>query len=115
MPSPAKTTVPRALSAVAALTGALILAACGAPDIAPVAGEPTASRTTSSPDPEPTTTKPAPKRTEDAAPPKADDLDPRYRTCKEANANGYGPYKKGVDPEYDWYIDRDKDGLACER
>jgi micrococcal nuclease len=22
---------------------------------------------------------------------------------------------RGVDPEYDWYIDRDHDGLACER
>lgn len=40
--------------------------------------------------------------------------DPRYRTCGEANAAGYGPYVSGQDPEYDWYIDRDGDGRACE-
>jgi hypothetical protein len=40
--------------------------------------------------------------------------DPRYGTCKEANAHGYGPYKQGRDPEYDWYQDRDHDGLVCE-
>ncbi|MEU7828530.1 MULTISPECIES: excalibur calcium-binding domain-containing protein [unclassified Nonomuraea] len=41
--------------------------------------------------------------------------DPRYRTCGDANAAGYGPYRKGVDPEYAWYQDRDGDGLVCER
>ena len=41
-------------------------------------------------------------------------LDPRFRTCGEANAAGYGPYVRGQDPEYAWYIDRDKDGVACE-
>ncbi|MBB4740565.1 hypothetical protein BJY16_004024 [Actinoplanes octamycinicus] len=40
--------------------------------------------------------------------------DPRFRTCAEANANGYGPYREGVDPEYAWYQDRDKDGEVCE-
>lgn len=39
--------------------------------------------------------------------------DPRFRTCREANVAGYGPYSVG-DPEYSWYIDRDHDGLACE-
>lgn len=42
-------------------------------------------------------------------------LDPRFNTCGEANAAGYGPYVSGVNPEYDWYIDRDKDGINCER
>lgn len=41
--------------------------------------------------------------------------DPRFRTCGEANAAGYGPYYKGRDPEYDWYQDRDGDGVVCER
>ncbi|TMS00257.1 thermonuclease family protein [Nonomuraea basaltis] len=41
--------------------------------------------------------------------------DPRYGTCAEANRNGYGPYRKGVDPEYSWYQDRDGDGVVCER
>lgn len=41
-------------------------------------------------------------------------LDPRFRTCGDANAAGYGPYVSGQDPEYGWYIDRDRDGVACE-
>lgn len=49
------------------------------------------------------------------ATPTATATDPRFRTCGEANAAGYGPYRKGVDPEYDWYQDRDGDGLVCER
>jgi hypothetical protein len=40
--------------------------------------------------------------------------DPRFSTCREALANGYGPYVKGIDPEYDWYRDGDKDGIVCE-
>lgn len=40
--------------------------------------------------------------------------DPRYKTCAEANAAGYGPYVKGKDPEYGWYQDRDGDGIVCE-
>ncbi len=54
------------------------------------------------PKPKPTTKKPAPK------------TDPRYGTCKEANSHGYGPYVRGVDPEYSWYRDADKDGVVCE-
>jgi len=40
--------------------------------------------------------------------------DPRFGTCGEAIASGYGPYVKGNDAEYSWYIDRDKDGVVCE-
>ena len=40
--------------------------------------------------------------------------DPRYSSCSKAKAAGYGPYRKGIDPEYSWYTDRDKDGIACE-
>ncbi len=40
--------------------------------------------------------------------------DPRFGTCKEAKANGFGPYVKGVDAEYDWYRDGDSDGTVCE-
>ena len=57
------------------------------------------------PKPEPPAPKPEPKP----------DLDPHFDTCKEANAHGYGPYTRGIDPEYDWYQDRDHDGLVCER
>lgn len=41
-------------------------------------------------------------------------LDPRFGTCREAIANGYGNYVRGVDPEYEWYRDGDSDGIACE-
>ena len=40
--------------------------------------------------------------------------DPRFSTCGEAIAAGYGSYQKGKDPEYAWYIDRDSDGFVCE-
>ncbi len=40
--------------------------------------------------------------------------DPRFKTCKDAKANGYGPYYQGVDPEYDWYQDADHAGIDCE-
>lgn len=43
-----------------------------------------------------------------------DAVDPRFPTCTAAIAAGYGPYYQGVDPEYDWYIDRDGDGIVCE-
>lgn len=41
--------------------------------------------------------------------------DPRFATCLQARVNGYGPYVRGVDPEYSWYVDKDADGIACER
>jgi hypothetical protein len=47
--------------------------------------------------------------------PKHRRADPRFGTCAEAIAAGYGPYTIGIDPEYDWYIDRDSDGIVCER
>jgi hypothetical protein len=40
--------------------------------------------------------------------------DPRFATCAKAKSAGYGPYYRGSDPEYDWYIDRDNDGAVCE-
>lgn len=40
--------------------------------------------------------------------------DPRFGTCREAIDNGYGPYYRGEDPEYDWYRDGDGDGIVCE-
>lgn len=62
----------------------------------------------------------APRWTVETEPPQGGDesadqgLDPRFDTCGEANGAGYGPYRRGQDPEYAWYIDRDRDGLACE-
>ena len=40
---------------------------------------------------------------------------PRFSSCTEAARFGYrGPYVRGVNPEYAWYQDRDRDGLVCE-
>ncbi|MFF4195073.1 thermonuclease family protein [Nonomuraea sp. NPDC001831] len=58
---------------------------------------------------------PTPKPTPSSTPPPPSGTDPRFRTCAEANAAGYGPYRRGVDPEYAWYQDRDGDGVVCER
>ncbi|MGO1051707.1 excalibur calcium-binding domain-containing protein [Crossiella sp. CA198] len=59
---------------------------------------------------------PAPPRTtpKPPPPPPQPKTDRRYRTCKEAKANGLGPYYLGVDPEYHWYKDADHDGKVCE-
>ncbi len=54
--------------------------------------------------------KPKPSATTRSTP-----TDPRFGTCKEAIAHGYGPYYRGQDAEYPWYIDRDSDGIVCER
>jgi len=43
-----------------------------------------------------------------------DASDPQFDTCREAKSNGYGPYYVGIDAEYDWYRDRDGDGVVCE-
>ena len=40
-------------------------------------------------------------------------LDPRYSTCKLANAHGYGPYYKKYNKEYFWYRDANNDGKVC--
>lgn len=40
--------------------------------------------------------------------------DPNYGTCKQAKASGKGPYRRGRDPEYAYYQDRDGDGVVCE-
>ncbi|MGN6612567.1 MAG: GmrSD restriction endonuclease domain-containing protein, partial [Angustibacter sp.] len=59
--------------------------------------------------PAPSTTTSAPAR-----PSSTSGTDPRFGTCKEAKSHGYGPYERGVDPEYDWYRDNDHDGMVCE-
>ncbi|ACZ83133.1 thermonuclease family protein [Streptosporangium roseum] len=79
---------------------------------------PTPTGTPNPPKPSPTS-KPTPTSKPSPTPKPSDTgstgNDPRFRTCGEANAAGYGPYRRGVDPEYAWYQDRDGDGLVCER
>ena len=41
-------------------------------------------------------------------------VDPIFGTCREAIRNGYGPYYRGEDYEYSFYLDRDGDGIVCE-
>ncbi|WP_430869003.1 GmrSD restriction endonuclease domain-containing protein [Demequina aurantiaca] len=67
------------------------------------------------PEPEP---EPEPKKTatEKPAAPKPEPeaaLDKRYPYCKDL-PSGFGPYVEGKNPEYDWYTDRDGDGVVCE-
>ncbi|HET8659544.1 MAG TPA: excalibur calcium-binding domain-containing protein [Micromonosporaceae bacterium] len=40
--------------------------------------------------------------------------DPRFENCKQAKANGYGPYVRGRDAEYYWYNDPNRDGVVCD-
>jgi hypothetical protein len=40
--------------------------------------------------------------------------DPRFASCAAAKTAGYGPYRRGIDPEYGWYRDVDNDGVVCE-
>lgn len=37
-----------------------------------------------------------------------------FSTCSAASAAGYGPYRRGLDPEYGNYRDADGDGVVCE-
>ncbi|MDX6301411.1 MAG: hypothetical protein QOF53_2625 [Nocardioidaceae bacterium] len=49
-----------------------------------------------------------------STPPTHSGDDPRFDTCADAKAAGYGPYYRGRDPEYRWYRDGDSDGVVCE-
>jgi hypothetical protein len=72
---------------------------------------------TATPSPSPTRTatpSPSPTQTSTPTPTPTGDLDPRFSSCKAAKEAGYGPYVKGVDPEYAWYRDGDGDGTVCE-
>ncbi|MFS1300791.1 excalibur calcium-binding domain-containing protein [Streptosporangium longisporum] len=63
---------------------------------------------------DPPATNPSPRTTSASAPAGGGDH-PRYATCKQATADGYGPYTRGVHKQYDWYIDVDGDGVVCEQ
>ncbi|NYG06276.1 hypothetical protein BJ986_000763 [Phycicoccus badiiscoriae] len=76
----------------------------------PLGGGPEQSATTAS---RPMPTQPPSSQATPSKP--SNGTDPRFGTCREAIAAGYGPYRRGVDPEYSWYQDRDHDGVVCER
>jgi hypothetical protein len=75
--------------------------------------KPAPAKTTQAPKPHaPKTQAPAPAPVTQA--PQQGRTDPDFGTCKAAKAAGYGPYVRGVDPEYGWYRDADSDGTVCE-
>ncbi len=89
--------------------------------IEPADASPAPPGTTYSPEPIPqgstagsVAVSPSPTPSPSPSPSPGGSNDPRYNTCAEANAAGYGPYYRGTDPEYDWYIDADSDGVVCE-
>lgn len=103
------------MRALVRLAGALVLASglagCSTPQPEPIPEPDPPVAVATAPadpvatvDPTPAAVEPAPAETDD----------PRFDTCKDANAASYGPYRQGVDPEYDWYQDRDSDGINCE-
>ena len=98
-PSTAEQTTTSSTIAVTTVEATSTLPATTPPTPAPSSVATTTPDTSPPPPPPPTTT---------AA------TDPRFDTCKEAKAHGYGPYQRGLDPEYEWYRDVDNDGVVCE-
>lgn len=78
----------------------------------PTTAPPTLPPQTSPPQTSPPQT--LPPQTTPPPPPANNGTDPHFGTCKEAKANGYGPYYSGQDVEYGWYRDADSDGIVCE-
>ena len=95
---------------------ARVLTTCPAAKV-PTGGNPTLAPATNS---KPPTSSPVGTEAPSAAPPAPpaqparSGVDPDYGTCKNAKANGAGPYHQGKDPEYDYYRDGDRDGVVCE-
>ncbi len=89
-----------------------VLGACPDQALPEPGPQPTIASNTGGPAPG-STPAPAPQPTPSRSPNPVQ-LDPQFGTCREANDGGYGPYRQGQDPEYDWYQDRDGDGTVCE-
>ncbi|MFN3627290.1 MAG: excalibur calcium-binding domain-containing protein [Parvibaculum sp.] len=56
--------------------------------------------------------RPAPPRPRDSSPPTSSSR--RFANCSEARAAGAAPVRRG-DPGYGAHLDRDSDGIGCER
>ena len=72
---------------------------------------PSPEPTTAEPTPEPTTAEPTPEPT---AQPEPAPQQAYYSSCREAKAAGAAPLYRG-DPGYRPGLDRDSDGVACEK
>jgi len=88
-----------------------VLEACPGEPLPGPGAQPILADNTGGPPPAPAETS-APAPTETSAP--AGDTDPDWGTCTEAKKHGGGPYVQGVDAEYTFYRDGDKDGTVCE-
>lgn len=64
--------------------------------------------------PEPDVESPVVEEEPVVEPDPAPSTDPQFDTCGDAKDAGFGPYYAGQDAEYDWYDDRDDDGIVCE-
>ncbi|GIH25606.1 hypothetical protein Aph01nite_39160 [Acrocarpospora phusangensis] len=38
----------------------------------------------------------------------------RYASCRDAIAAGVGPFHKGIHPQYNWYVDKNGNNIACD-
>lgn len=47
--------------------------------------------------------------------PSKSEVDPRFESCELAMMEGFGPYQKGKDREYEWYPDDNRDGVVCDK
>jgi hypothetical protein len=77
-------------------------------------GEPAPAAPPAPPAPPDRSVAPPPGRPAVPPPSAGTAVDPRFRSCREALAAGYGPYTVGRDPEAPWYQDGDGDGVVCE-
>lgn len=85
-------------------------AAPSPPSKSPPPPSPSTSSASASPSPTPSSPTPTPH------PPSAGPrVDQRYPNCAAVVANGLGPYRQGVDPEFEWYRteDANQDGTVC--
>ncbi|MEO3857647.1 excalibur calcium-binding domain-containing protein [Acrocarpospora sp. B8E8] len=57
----------------------------------------------------------APQAGDNPSPAASGNNETKYASCREAIAAGAGPFFKGTHPQYAWYVDKDNDGVACDR
>lgn len=97
-------------SAVAPITSSEEIYQEPVPEVIPPTAAEEPAVTPVEPAPEPVPVEPVPVPVAPVQP----QIDINYGTCEKANAAGKGNYIKGTHPEYQFYRDSDKDGIACE-
>jgi hypothetical protein len=114
--NPASPTTPAAIDhGIASSTPTAPPSTEAPPRTTPAPARATASPRPTTPGPAGTTQRPTTSAPKPTTKPPAPPTDPRFDTCKAAKAAGYGPYRRGVDPEYEWYRDTGGvKGVVCE-